>query len=272
MNHTQRPAELAKQPLALAPELLNLDLDLNLGNLGSEIGQGHTETLSSDTSHTLFAPLHYEPGYSYPLIVWLHGPGNDERQLVRIMPLVSMRNYVAVSPRGLPMPEISQSTHSATAHSVARGFTWSQSEAHIQVAQKRIFDCIHTAKQKFNIAPHRVFLAGFDCGGTMAFRVAMDHPERFAGVLSLGGAFPQGRTPFRNLTSIRRLPVFLAVGRDSEVYSPEAACHDLRLFHSAGMSITLRQFPFGHELAPQMLADIDRWVIDQITGAGKSEG
>jgi phospholipase/carboxylesterase len=151
------------------------------------------------------------------------------------------------------------------------GPTWRQSDEHIQQAQQRIFECIQIARQKFHIAPHRVFLAGFDCGGTMAFRVAMDYPDRFAGVLSLAGEFPQGRTPFRNLTFVRRLPIFLAVGRDSEIYPPEAACEDLRLFHSAGMSITLRQYPFGHELAPQMLGDVDRWIIDQITSSPRPD-
>ena len=47
--------------------------------------------------------MHYAPGYAYPLIVWLHGSGSDERQLQRIMPLVSMQNYVAVAPRGIPL-------------------------------------------------------------------------------------------------------------------------------------------------------------------------
>ena len=66
-----------------------------------EIQSGLFSTTQQDTIHTIFAPLHYEPGYSYPLLVWLHGPGCDERQLLRIMPLVSMRNYVAVAPRGV---------------------------------------------------------------------------------------------------------------------------------------------------------------------------
>ena len=56
---------------------------------------------SSDFAHALFAPMHYEPGYAYPLIVWLHGTGGDQRQLQRVMPLVSMRNYVAITPRGI---------------------------------------------------------------------------------------------------------------------------------------------------------------------------
>ena len=53
------------------------------------------------TPHALFVPMHYEPNYAYPLLVWLHGPGDDERQLQRVMPLISLRNYMAVGPRGV---------------------------------------------------------------------------------------------------------------------------------------------------------------------------
>ena len=68
----------------------------------------------------------------------------------------------------------------------------------------------------------------------------------------------------------RKLPVFLASGRDSSEYQAAEVCQDLRLMHSAGMSITLRQYPCGHELTPQMLADVDRWIIEQITDSAQA--
>ena len=101
----------------------------------------------------------------------------------------------------------------------------------------------------------------------MAFRVAMNHPDRFAGVLSLCGSFPSGSAPFGNLLEARRLPLFLAVGRDSREYPPEEVCRNLRLFHSAGLSVTLRQYPCGHQLSPQMLIDLNRWMMEQVAPA-----
>lgn len=212
---------------------------------------------SGDSTHALFAPLHYEAHYGYPLIVWLHGPGDDEGQLTRIMPAVSLRNYVAVAPRGFPIPP------GGRVDSARYG--WQQTPEEIQGAAQRIAESIEAAGQRLNIAPGRIFLAGFDAGGTMAFRVAMNRPYRFAGVLSLGGAFPTGHTPLRCLAEARRLQVFLAAGRDSLRYPAAAVCDDLRLLHAAGMSVTLRQYPCGHELSPQMLRDVDRWIIEQIT-------
>ena len=128
-----------------------------------------------------------------------------------------------------------------------------------------MLDSIEIARGKYHISPKRVFVAGFDTGGTMAFHVAMSYPERFAGVLSFGGSFPAGKKPFRHLDRARRLSVFLVAGRDSACYPPQHVCDDLRLLHSAGLSITLRQYPCRQELCPQMLRDMDRWVIEQIT-------
>lgn len=211
-------------------------------------------SLGQDRASTIFHPLHYEPGYAYPLLVWLHGPGTDEHQLRRIMPLVSMRNYAAVSVRGTvesPWP--------------ARGYTWSQGSAHVAIAEQRVFDAIGAARERLSIAPRRIFLAGFDVGGTMAFRLAMSHPQSFAGVLSIGGRFPTGRNPLVWLNDARRVPVLLACGRDSRSYRPEDACSDLKLFHAAGMHVDLRQYPCGQELSPLMLADMDRWMMDYVT-------
>jgi phospholipase/carboxylesterase len=216
------------------------------------------------TTCTLFAPLHYEPGYAYPLLVWLHGRGADESQLLRIMPQISIRNYLAVAPRG---PRLSSADGLDGA-----SYGWEQSADHIPRAEQRAFDAIETARRRFHVARQRVFLAGFDCGGTMAFRVAMNHPGRFAGVLSLCGAFPSGSTPFGNLLQARRLPLFLACGRDSREYASAEVCQNLRMFHAAGLSVTLRQYPCGQQLVPQMLADLNRWVMEQLVPAEASAG
>ncbi len=209
-----------------------------------------------DFPHALFAPLHYESGYAYPLIVWLHGRGAEERQLQRVMPSISMRNYVAVAPRGICAVGEEEATQDC--------YGWPQTDDHIQRAEQLVFDSIELADRKFHVARQRVFLAGFAAGGTMALRVALSRPDRFAGVLSLCGAFPTGGTPFGNLVAARRLAVFLASGRGSLEYPAQKVCEDLRLLHTAGLSITLREYPCGHELSPQMLADVDRWIIEQI--------
>lgn len=251
MNRTDRPASF-ERPSQTA--LSSSTFAVQSGLFGQS---GH------DSPRVVFGPNHYEPRYAYPLIVWLHGPDADEQQLQRIMPLISLRNYVAVAPRGLIPPD---------SHSDKRQFSWPQLPDYIEAAEQRILDAIEAARQKYTLHPQRIFLAGFDCGGTMAFRMAMDCPRRFAGVLSIGGEFPALFNPFRQLADARRIPVMLAVGRTSVTYSPERACDDLRLFHSAGISVTLRQYPSGQQITPHILRDVNRWIMEQIAPPTSSAG
>lgn len=222
---------------------------------------GRFAQASGPTKHILFGPEHYEPKYAYPLLVWLHGSGDDHRQLLRVMPLVSLRNYVAVAPEGL-LCEGGRS---------GGKFEWPQTQAGIEQAEFRVFEAVDAACRKYRVAANRVFLAGFDAGGSMALRVALGHPEYFAGAASLCGRFPQGLRPLSRLEKIRCLPVLLSFARHSSRYGPAEACDDLRLLHAAGVWVTLRQYPGGHQLGEQMLKDLNRWIMEQIETAATDQ-
>ncbi len=197
--------------------------------------------------YRLFTPLHYEKNYAYPLVVWLHGAGGDETQLERVMPHVSLRNHAAVGPR-------------------AAGRVWEQSYAGIAHAERVIFDAIEAAQARLNVARQRIFLAGYQDGGAMALRVAMRHPRSFAGAATLCGGFPRGLQPLARLNEVRRLPLLMMHGRDSQCYSVDAMCRDLELFHTAGLQVALRQYPSDDEMTTTMLQDLDAWIMEQVTG------
>ena len=117
------------------------------------------------------------------------------------------------------------------------------------------------------MAHHRVFLAGYQCGGTMAFRIGLKYPHRFAGVLVAWAVhFP----PETRLWPIwmKRESCRSSLRKDAlrELYPVEQTCDELRLFHSAGMHVTLRQYPCGDELNTQMLHDMNVWMMEQVTG------
>src|SRR5215213_5942076 len=86
--------------------------------------------------YSLFAPLHYERRYAYPLLVWLHDDGGNERELRLLMPHVSVRNYVAAAARGTIKAEES-----------GRAFAWQQSPSAIGESAERVRQCIDVAQQ-----------------------------------------------------------------------------------------------------------------------------
>ena len=196
------------------------------------------------------SPINYEQGYAYPLFVWLHGAGGNERHLQDVMPHISLRNYAAVAVRG--PAELSP----------GEGFSWGDGEEHIHSATERILQAVELAHARFHIHPRRIFVAGHGLGGTMAIRTAWRFPEMFAGAASLAGGIHSGHRPLRNLNRMRRLPLFLASGVDGTHYSEQHVCRDLRLLHSAGAVVSARQYPSGDELRTPMLNDLNRWMMD----------
>ncbi len=199
-----------------------------------------------------FMPVHYEPGYAYPLLVWLHDCELNEDCLPQLMPHVSLRNFVAVAPRGT----VTQS----------RGYSWRQELAAIEAAEAAVDDAIERAGDRFNINSDRILLAGHGSGGTMALRLAMQDPGRFAGVASIAGRLPKSYHPLANINQFRKLPVMIASGLESLNYDQWAACDDLRLLHSAGCQVAIRQYP-DDDLTDTMLGDLNRWLMEIVCGS-----
>lgn len=199
----------------------------------------------------LFVPLHYEKNYRYPLIVWLHSNGDDPQQLHRIMPQLSLQNFVAVAP-------------SAPVGNCQTGFHWDQDLECIDYATDAVVQSVDYAMARTNIAADRIFVGGYGAAGTMAFRVALTHPDLLAGVASLNGPLPEGNAPFGQWGVSRNLEVFWAHCRKSAEFAQEKLCEQLRLLHVAGFSVTLRQYPGGDQLSSAALSDLNRWMMDTI--------
>ena len=212
--------------------------------------------------HILFSPMHYEPKYAYPLLIWLHGTGGDERQLMRIMPLISTRNYVAVAPRGLSMeqsvaPANFDLSVSAILQRPKEQHDWILSDDNLESIEQRIFDCIAVAQERCNIADHRIFIAGFGTGGTAALRLATLYPECFAGVAAFGGDIPSDNRIFPSWQMVQSPSVLLGIDEST----PAHACQMMELFHTAGLTAEVREYPDTKSLTSEMLQDLNRWMM-----------
>ncbi|QDT69739.1 Alpha/beta hydrolase family protein [Planctomycetes bacterium MalM25] len=199
-----------------------------------------------------FTPKGFEPGYRYPLMVWLHGGGADEQSLPDVMRHVSTRNYVAVAPRGVDQTEA--------------GYTWGESLESIDSAEDAVFEAIESANVRFSLHPERVLLAGAGAGGTMAMRIALRHPNHFGGAATIDGPLPTNHQPLARLNDLRGLPLLLSASKESTAYGESRVCQDLALLHSGGCRVAIRQYPGDDDLTTTMLADLNRWAMEIVCG------
>jgi pimeloyl-ACP methyl ester carboxylesterase len=220
--------------------------------LGSRGGRGRAG------QPRVFLPQGHEPGYAYPLLVWLNeGPRFD---LGRAMARTSLRNFVAVQPAGRTTPPaVDERPGHASSSILGRSSDDDRDE--------RIWRAIDAVRSRVSIHPRRVFLVGHGRGGTRAFRVACRHPREFAGVASFGGPFPLDEGAFAGMRDVRRLPMLLCCRRDAEDMEAVRIDRTLRLFHAAGAVLAVRIYPGRRDLTRTALADLNRWIMDEICGS-----
>ena len=222
-----------------------------------QVEHGVFQRLPVTRPTSTFAPMHYEKNYAYPLIVWLHGDGMNETQLLRVMPMISLRNYMAVSLRGNPGYDENGKEKP--------GFYWSR-EGYDE-ALAGVLECVEVTEKQYHISPKKIYVAGSGGGGSMALRLAFKNPNFFTGVISLDGPVPDDGMMLEHLKELRKVRIMIGLSRGSEKYPVEAFCAHLPVLHAAGLQVTVRNYPTAGALQTDMLRDVDRWIMGSIDSA-----
>jgi phospholipase/carboxylesterase len=203
-----------------------------------------------------FLPTGYEPNYPYPLLVFFHGQGGCEEQILRLAPRVSRRNYICIGLRG---PEsLGQRPDGRL------GYCWGGNGQYDTLVEDYVLRAIEQTRRHYHVHSERIYLAGFREGATLAYRLGMLFPERFGGVISLNGCMHR-HGPLLRLPEVRQLRVLIGHGIANPIVPLAMAERDFRLFYAAGLQVRLHTYPTTHRLHPDMLRDVNRWVMESVT-------
>src|SRR3954454_6044290 len=147
-----------------------------------------------------FLPAGYEPRYPYPLVVFFHGHGGNEEQIMRLAPRLSRRNYICIGLRG---------TEPLGPRSDGRpGFAWRTDGDADSLIEDYVLRAVELTRRSYHVHSERIYLAGICEGATLAYRLGLVFPEKLAAVISLNGAMPRRGGPLLRLPDIRQLRVF----------------------------------------------------------------
>lgn len=212
-----------------------------------------TELPGVDAPHRLCLPEHYQPGYSYPLIVWLHDEGCDADEVDNVLPRISERNYLGVALQG------------NVVCSIGRG--WSSANRLTQILSD-LDDVVAGVEDRFRIHAGRMYLAGFGTGGTLAWEILLRQPSRWAGAICLSGQFPKIDHPLALFRELQQRRLLVSTGLDCPADQVSNLINSGRLMYSAGLEVGTRIYDTGCKTpTDKMLRDVDRWVMDSIATA-----
>ena len=218
-------------------------------------------TIELGFPHRLFVPEHYEPGYDYPLVVWLHSDASCELELDNVMMALSSRNYLAVAPRA-----------NLKCHGSGRRFRWGATNDDCAVAVDLVWDSVQAVASRLSVNTNKIFLAGFGAGATMAQWIGLKFARQIAGVVSLSGAFPKTPRVLSNWKRARGLPILFAQRMGSTLCSEEELVRAVRISHQSGLDYKFWQLRSkqdegieSDELESTMLETANRFMMSIVS-------
>ena len=132
---------------------------------------------------TVRVPSGYRTGSPAPLLVLLHGYTSDATAVddyFHLQPVLDERGVLYVVPNGTPDRAGDQ--------------FWNATDAGCDLYHSGVDDSgylqdvIHQAQDRYSVDPRRIFVVGHSNGGFMAYRMACDHSDTVAAIVSVAGA------------------------------------------------------------------------------------
>lgn len=210
-----------------------------------------------DRAVRTYLPDEYTSRYAYPLLVLFHGRGSNDQQVLKLAPKISRRNFVGISLRG---PELVGQRADGTG-----AFGWGGADD-AEAVTEYVLRAVEQTRRTFHIHSERVYLVGVNEGAQAAYRTAFALGTACAGVASLNGSVPRpdGVRPVMRPDAVRGQRVFIGHGIANVLAPFSGAERDFRLMYAAGADVRFARYATTNKLHPDMLRDLNRWVIGHV--------
>ncbi len=229
-------------------------------------------------SARVVAPEVMRPDHRYPLVVVLHGRGGSGERFAGLFVAAGLSpDVIVMAPQG-PYP-----THQLNGF----GFSWfppvelfkelttrdgatTDVAAHRQsdlevyeraVSRNHVLAAIDEVIRTYPINPDQVFVLGFSEGGVVAYDLALNHPNRFQGLVSVGTYLPRAIASPDVLAAAKgQIRALVCHSPEDEAVSIDDGKSAYKRLREAGITSRFVRYDGGHRLSAELLATIVKWI------------
>ena len=195
-------------------------------------------------------------GASTPLVVVLHGRGDDEHGLVPVVDRLPPA-FLYASLRGLVAADDG-------------GFTWFENRGGARPVAASLRASVATVREWLDeaappAAGRPCFLLGFSAGMMMAGALLLDEPRRFAGAVLLSGALPFDCGIASEPGRLRGVPIFYGRGvQDAVIPAALVARSEAYLRARSASDAELHEYEHAHAISLPEIRDIAAWLSARV--------
>jgi hypothetical protein len=217
-----------------------LDWMFVAADFGKEAARLPPSYMSSRQRYQLYVPPDYQPGKTWPLLVFL-SPGDDPLGWRYWQKLCEDRDVFFCAAYGA-------GNNTPPGQRI-----------------RLVLDVFDDVRRRYRIDPDRTYLSGFSGGGRLACTIAFAMPEYFGGVLAVSGANPPHHLDYLRHHAQDRLSVALVTG-ETDFNRREVEVLWAPLFRETGSRSRLWLAPgTGHEMPPEaVLAAAYTWLEEDL--------
>ena len=199
-----------------------------------------------------------------PLLLLLHGVGSNEHDLFSLASsldkrflIISVRAPNTLGPDSYAWFEVTFTPQGPVIN-----------PAQAEASRKALITFINEAVTTYGADPKRIYLMGFSQGAIMSASVALTQPDLVAGVVLMSGRIlpevqPQMAAP-EELLGLAFLVVHGIADRVLPIHHGRAS---RELLSSLPVKLTYHEYPMGHEVGRESLADVAAWLSARLDNA-----
>jgi phospholipase/carboxylesterase len=213
--------------------------------------------------------LELGPSASQPAaasVIWLHGLGADGHDFAPIVPMLRMPSVRFVLPHAPTRPVTINGGFVMRAWYDILGLDFTgvrESERDIRDSAEHVSALIERERLR-GTPSDKIALVGFSQGGAMALHVGVRERERLAGIGVLSGYMVLGgkSLPEERSTANSTTPALFCHGQQDPIVPVflGKAAHDQLKALDPGRPLEWHDYPMGHEVCPEELAVIAKWL------------
>ncbi len=210
--------------------------------------------------HTAHVPSGDGP---FPTLIALHGFGASAHDLLGLAPHLGEGRLMTLCPQGALSLQVGPGMLGYSWFSLVPGQPPDARAFLKSTAQLRGF--VDQARQRYPAADDKVVPLGFSQGGMMAFDLALRAPQRFAGVVALSSWLPEilaANLP--RMDAQKGFPVLVLHGTQDDKIPIDRARESRDALETFGVDLTYQEFAMGHEIRPEVLRVLNRWLVDKV--------
>lgn len=203
------------------------------------------------------------------MLLLLHGVGSNEHDLIQLAPYLDPRFFVVSARAPITLAPGMYAWFEVQLDPVRPIINPQQAES----SREKLLAFIDETIERYGVdaAPGRdvhgarVYLMGFSQGAIMSFSVGLTHPEKIAGIVAMSGrVLPEIVPHIAAPEALRDLPIFVTHGTEDQVLPIHHGRAARELLQRLPVALTYREYPMGHQISDQSLADIAGWLTQRL--------